>query len=359
MSDVKGRNTGVQSCRSLGSRNSRTIQSLRRLAGAAWAARLSLVVAVVLLLVLPLAVGRFWTRVLVQAGFAVMMGLGLNVMVGYTGLQNYGYAGYFAIGAYTYAILASPQFDLHLPFCLLFPLAGVLAAVVGALLAIPVLPLRGDYLALVTVGFGEVIRLLANNLSVLTGGPQGLIQIDRPSILFYHMARPRDYYYVVLFLCAVEVLVMRRLQESRIGRAWMAIREDEDAARAMGLDTKRLKLLACAIGAAPAGLVGVLFAGIQTYVSPISFTLVESIAVMSAIIIGGAGSIPGVILGALLLNIAPEPLRKYTQDYRMLIYGVLIIIFLQFRPQGIWPASHRPLRGWEELGNRVEDNKSV
>jgi branched-chain amino acid transport system permease protein len=341
MSELMDQAAQEQRPQSIDHRTKGVLQSLRQLSGKAWVVRLALLLAVVLVVALPAVVGRFWTRVLVQAGIWLMMALGLNVQFGYAGLSNLGYAAYFAIGAYTYAILASPHFDIHLPFLLLFPLAGALSALAGGLLSVPALSLRGSYLALVTLGFGEVIRLLIRNLSALTGGPQGIILIDHPSIASFEIVSPRDYYYLVLCLCVAQVFLTRRLEASRIGRAWKAIREDQDAAGAMGIDTRRLKVLACAIGTLPAGLAGVLFASIQTFVNPESFTQAESVAILSQVVIGGAGSIPGVILGALLLNVAPEPLRRYTEAYRMFIYGILLILFIRFRPQGLWPASGR------------------
>jgi branched-chain amino acid transport system permease protein len=295
---------------------------LRDLAGQKWARTLAWIAAAALAFLLPSAVGAFWTRVLIVAGLGAMMALGLNVIVGWAGLLNLGYIAYFAIGAYTYAILASPHRGYHLPFLLLFPLAGVLTGVVG------------------TLGFGEIVRLVATNLQI-TNAAQGIIDIDTPRIFSWSMSTPVHFYYVLLVLCAVEAFLFLRLERSRIGRAWAAIREDQDAARAMGVNTTGMKLLASAIGAVPAGLAGVLFAGLQTFVSPDSFKLVESISILSMVIVGGIGSVPGVILGALLLTVVPEPLRRYTEGYRMLIYSVLLLIFTLFRPQGIWPSTVR------------------
>jgi branched-chain amino acid transport system permease protein len=313
---------------------------LRELAGQKWARSLAWIAAAALAFLLPSAVGAFWTRVLIVAGLGAMMALGLNVIVGWAGLLNLGYIAYFAIGAYTYAILASPHRGYHLPFLLLFPLAGVLTGVVGTLLALPAVPLRGDYLALVTLGFGEIVRLVATNLAI-TNAAAGIINIDTPRIFSWSMSKPVHFYYALLILCVVEAFLFLRLERSRIGRAWTAIREDQDAARAMGVNTTGMKLLASAIGAVPAGLAGVLFAGLQTFVSPDSFKLVESISILSMVIVGGIGSVPGVILGALLLTVVPEPLRRYTEGYRMLIYSVLLLIFTLFRPQGIWPSTVR------------------
>lgn len=321
---------------------SRIAQYWSALTHQVWAKWLALGLLLVLSLVTPLIVhSNYWVRVFAQAGLGIMMALGLNIIAGYTGLLNLGYAGFYAVGAYTYALLASPQHNIHLPFLLLFPLAGLVAALVGGLLALPVLSLKGDFLALITLAFGEIIRILLNNLTPLTGGPIGIPDIDHVRILSYTIHTPSDYYYLVLVICIVEIFVMARLAKSKIGRSWTAIREDEDAARGMGLNSGRLKLLACIIGTAPAGLAGVLFAAMQKYVSPVSFSSAESIGVLCMVIVGGAANVPGVVLGALLLTILPEPLRQYTDRYRMLIYGVVLVLFVLFRPMGMWPADRR------------------
>jgi len=297
-------------------------------------------VAVVLLMIPRLIASSYWIRVLDQAGLYIMMALGLNVIVGYAGLMNLGYASFFAIGAYLWAVLASPQHDIHLPFLLIFPLAGLLSGVVAYILAIPALKLKGDYLALVTLGFAESIRILANNAS-FTNAAAGIINIDHPSLGVFAVASVREYYYVVLVLCAIEILVMRRLENSRIGMAWMAIREDELAAESMGLNTRSLKLLACFIGAIPAGLAGVLFSGMQTFISPVSFKFLESITILSMVVVGGRGNAWGVVMGAFLLTVLPEPLRGTSLDTaRILLYGVLLVVMAIFRPEGIWPRRY-------------------
>jgi len=226
-----------------------------------WLKILLIVVAAALLLSMPLG-GTWWTRILINAGLMCMCVLGLNVIIGYTGMFNLGYIAMFGIGAYTYAILASPHLNIHLPFLLIFPLAGLFAGIAGALLTIPVARLRGDYLALVTLAFGEVFRLVANNLP-LTNGALGIINIDTPKILSWTINSPQKHYYLVLFLVVIEAFLMSRLRRSRIGRALAAIREDEDAARAMGINSFQLKVLANFVGAIPAGLAGVLFAANQ------------------------------------------------------------------------------------------------
>jgi len=333
-----------------------TVHSIRLLPDHPWATRLSVALLIILLLAVPsLIASNYWTRVLVQAGLAVMMALGLNVILGYAGLLNLGYAAFYAVGAYTYAILASSHHGIHLPFLVVFPLAGAVAALVAYLLAVPALSLRGDYLALVTLAFAESLRIFANNFVPLTNGSAGIMEIDHPSIASVTLIHPTHYYYFILAFCIIEVFLLLRLEKSRIGRALTAIREDEDAAKAMGLDTRRLKLIACAIGAVPAGLAGVLFAGMQTFISPESFRFMESVALVSMVFIGGEGSIPGVVIGALLLTTVSEPLRGTALDSaRILIYGLLLVLFMVVRPQGLWPASYKPRWTREELERLIK-----
>ncbi|MGE5485509.1 MAG: branched-chain amino acid ABC transporter permease [Ignavibacteriales bacterium] len=299
----------------------------------------------IVLLGVPSAVNDYWLRVVNSALLYVMMAVGLNVILGYTGMLNLGYAAYYAIGAYTWAILASPKFGLHLNFWLVFLLAGLLSGIAGYLLAIPGLKLRGDYLALVTIGFGESLRIFVNNAS-FTNAAIGISQIDPMTIGFAKANSISDYYYVLVVLCVLEVFFIGRLEKSRIGNAWMAIREDEDAAEAMGLDTRRLKLLANFIGTIPAGMAGVIFAAMQTYVSPVSFTFTEAVGIVAMVIVGGTGNVYGAALGALLLMILPEPLRGSKFDgARILIYGLLLTAMMLFRPQGFWPRRYRGRRG--------------
>lgn len=291
---------------------------------------------------IPLFVkSNYWIRVLDSAGIYIMMALGLNVILGYTGLLNLGYAAYYAIGAYMWAILGSPHLGIHWNFWVVFFLAGLAAGIAGYLLAIPGLKLKGDYLALVTIGFGESIRILANNLK-LTNAAMGISQIDPMTIGPFQATSVQHYYYVLLVICVIEVILMRRLENSRIGNAWMAVREDELAAESMGLDTHNLKLLACFIGAIPAGMAGVMFAAMQTYVSPVSFKFVESITIVAMVIVGGRANVYGAVLGALLLVVVPEPLRGSVFDSaRILIYGLLLIVMMLYKPQGFWPRRYR------------------
>jgi branched-chain amino acid transport system permease protein len=307
---------------------------------------------------------NYWIRVLDSALIYTMMALGLNIMLGYTGLLNLGYAAYFAIGAYMWGILGSPQYDLHWNFWLVFFMAGFAAGIVAYLLAIPGLGLKGDYLALVTIGFGESIRILANNMA-LTNSAMGITQIDPMTIGTYQANSVQDYYYVLLIIIIIMVIVMKRLENSRIGNAWMAIREDEMAAESMGLDTKNLKLLACFIAAIPAGMAGVMFAATQTYVSPVSFTFTESIMIVAMVIVGGRANVYGVVLGSLILMVLPEPLRgSFFDSSRILIYGGVLVVMMIFRPQGVWPRTYSAIKkpiqiaSAEKLGLTPEVNKN-
>jgi branched-chain amino acid transport system permease protein len=306
---------------------------------------------------------RYLFRVLDQAGIYVLLALGLNVVVGYAGLLDLGYVAFYAIGAYFYALLASPQLGLHVPFWVVLPLAPLLAALFGVLLGAPTLRLRGDYLAIVTLGFGEVIRILLNNLDPITNGPRGVINIDPATLdatrldprsvataklLFYPplpdllhwlpltLSSPIQYYYLILTLCVAAIFFSYRLEGSRIGRAWAAIREDEDAAQTMGINKTTTKLLAFALGASTAGFSGVIFSGLQGFVSPESFILLESITILAMVVLGGMGSIPGVVLGAVILVVVPEVLREYAQ-YRFTIFGLGLTLMMLVRPGGLWP----------------------
>ena len=324
----------------------RTSQYWHVLAGKVWVRRLVPLLVVALLLVVPrLITSNYWMRIIDIAGLYVMMALGYNLMFGYTGLFNLGFAAFFAIGAYSYAILASPLHDMHLPFLLILLVAVALASLVSYLLGIPSISLVGDYLGLVTLAFAEILRILVNNLK-FTNASYGIINIDAISLPFFTFKSVRDYYYLILPLCVVVYFIIKRLEESRIGRAWLAIRNDEEAARTSGLDTRRLKLLACAIGVAPVGLAGVIWAGMQTFVSPESFTSRETWLIIAMAIVGGLGNADGAVLGALLLIILPEPLRGTPlESARTLIYGLLLIFFSLFRPQGLLPRRYRPGEG--------------
>ncbi len=270
-----------------------------------------------------------------------MLGMGLNIVVGHAGLLDLGYVAFYAIGAYTYALLASPQFDLHLPFLLVLLIGAGLAALAGVLLGIPVLRLRGDYLAIVTLGFGEIIRVLMNNLDGLTNGPQGIARLDEAVIFGWHLSSPVDYLYLLVGLVVLTFLVVWRLQESSFGIALAAVREDQDAARGCGIDTTGVKLIAFATSATIGGVGGVVFASMQRFVSPESFTFWESLSIVLVVVVGGLGNPFGVILGAGLLVVMPELLRAYA-DYRQLLYGIALVLIILARPMGLIRREYGP-----------------
>lgn len=295
-----------------------------------------------LLVLLPPFLGNYWTQVLGDIGIYVMLGIGLNVVVGFAGLLDLGYVAFYAIGAYGYGLLASPHFGIHIPFWLMLPACVALAAGGGALLGIPVLRMRGDYLAIVTLGFGEIIRIVLNNLDTVTNGPRGLLRIDPPAIGDFVVNSPFKWYYLILVGILLSTFVADRLNNSRIGRAWIAMREDQDAAAVMGINILKYKLLAFAIGASFAGIGGAIFAARQGSIFPENFSLMVSINVLCLIIIGGMGSVPGVILGSVILIGLPEVLRGI-QQYRMLAFGGLLVAMMIFRPTGFIPSARRKM----------------
>ncbi len=341
-------------------------------------ARLGFCLIALALVALPFALsaaGTAWVRIANLAVLFVFLSLGLNIVVGFAGLLDLGYVAFFGVGAYVYALLASPHFGLHLPFWLILPIGAAVAAICGALLGAPTLKLRGDYLAIVTLGFGEIVRIFLNNLSQpinITNGPQGIGRIDpvrvgeisfaqTDTLLGLTFSGPMKYYYLLLALLLLVIIINLRLQDSRIGRAWEAIREDELAARAIGIHTSRIKLLAFAMGASFGGVAGGMFAAIQAFISPESFVLTESVMILAMVVLGGMGNLWGVIAGALLLSFVPELLR-YTVEplqmalfghlliepevIRMLLFGLALVLTMRFRPAGLWPrqARHRRVR---------------
>ncbi len=315
-------------------------QAAQRLARRVPAERLTALSFLLMATFFPLTLGSYWNQVLTTIGIFVMMGLGLNVVVGFAGLLDLGYVAFFAIGAYTYAFLNSPKYGLSVNFWLALPIAMATAALAGILLGVPVLRMRGDYLAIVTLGFGEIIRLILNNQVELTGGPQGILEIRPPQVFSLLINSPVEFYYMILVGAVLVAFVTARLNDSRIGRAWIAMREDEDVARAMGINTVNYKLLAFAVGASFAGIAGMIFAARQRSIFPADFGLLVSIEALSLIIIGGMGSIPGVIAGAVVLKGLPELLRAL-QEYRLLLYGALLVIMMLIRPEGLWPSRRR------------------
>ena len=346
------------------------IERLRRHPMAPWIGGALVAIALLLLPFALASVGTAWVRITNVAILFILLSLGLNIVVGFAGLLDLGYIAFYAVGAYVYALLASPHFNLHLPFWVILPLGALVACGFGVLLGAPTLKLRGDYLAIVTLGFGEIIRIFLNNLSRpvnITNGPQGIARIDPIRIggidlgnsetwLGLTFSGPIKYYYLLLLVLLAVIVINLRLQDSRIGRAWEAIREDEVAARAMGINTTRIKLLAFAMGASFGGLSGGMFASIQGFVSPESFGLTESVMVLSMVVLGGMGNIRGVIVGALLLSFVPELLR-YTVEplqkalfgkmliepevIRMLLFGFAMVLMMLFRPAGILPSALR------------------
>ncbi|HMT22607.1 MAG TPA: branched-chain amino acid ABC transporter permease, partial [Promineifilum sp.] len=301
------------------------------------------IVAFLFLLALPWIMGQYLSNVVDQVLTFALMALGLNIVVGFAGLLDLGYVAFFAIGAYTAAIMtSSSNLGAGLSFWLAVPVAVLAATVAGIILGIPVLRLRGDYLAIVTLGFGEIIRVLvvSDLLKPYIGGAQGITQIVRPSIGSLQIISPQAFYYLLLAGCILAIFISSRLRDGRAGRRWMAIREDEDVAEAMGINLVASKLLAFAIGAGLAGLAGAIFASRIASVFPNSFDLLISINVLAIIIVGGLGSLPGVILGALVLVGLPELLREF-EEYRLLMYGVLLIVMMLVRPEGLWPSAVR------------------
>lgn len=358
---------------------------------------------VVLLIVFPFVASQFgnsWVRIVDIALLYILLALGLNIVVGFAGLLDLGYIAFFAIGAYLAGLLASPQFavvieslqmefpaagelllsslpadvatqGIHLSVWLIVPLAALVAGLAGALLGAPTLKLRGDYLAIVTLGFGEIIRIFMNNLNGpinITNGPQGINLIDpvrmgsvsfagqaggMVSIGGFSTPSVNAYYFLFLLLCVLTVFISRRLQHSRLGRAWIAIREDEVAAKSMGINVRNVKLLAFAMGASFGGVAGAMFGAFQGFISPESFTLTESIAVLAMVVLGGIGHVPGVVLGAVLLAALPEVLRHTVEPVQMallgqvwieaevlrqLLYGLALVLIMLMRPSGLWPS---------------------
>jgi branched-chain amino acid transport system permease protein len=365
----------------------------------------SMAVLLAVMLIFPFVAAQFgnsWVRILDMALLYIMLALGLNIVVGFAGLLDLGYIAFFAVGAYLTGLLASPQFaallesvvnyhpelqdaivrtfgedvrtnGIHLSVWFIVPLAALTAALFGALLGAPTLKLRGDYLAIVTLGFGEIIRIFMNNLNDpinFTNGPQGINLIDPIRIFGVSLAGEAGsratvyiagfgipsvnaYYFLFLLLCIVTIFMTSRLQHSRLGRAWVAIREDEIAAKAMGINTRNVKLLAFSMGASFGGVAGAMFAAFQGFVSPESFSLTESIAVLAMVVLGGIGHIPGVVMGGVLLAALPEVLRHVVEPaqqalfgkvvieaevLRQLLYGLAMVLIMLNRPAGLWPS---------------------
>ena len=323
--------------------------------------------ALIAALIWPFMASRGAMEVMTLALIYIMLGLGLNIVVGFAGLLVLGYAAFYAVGAYTYALLAQ-HYDLSFWLCL--PLAGGLAALTGFLLGLPVLRLRGDYLAIVTLGFGEITRLLLNNLNTLTGGPDGIGNIPRPSFFGLEFSRQAkeggmtfheffglDYssnhavifrYLLGLALVLLILFVINRLLRMPLGRAWEALREDEIACRSLGLSPTTIKLSALTLSAAFAGLAGAFFAARQGHINPESFTFIESAMVLAIVVLGGMGSQIGVVLAAIAITALPELAREFN-EYRMLVFGLVMVLMMIWRPQGLIPATRPKLELPEQL----------
>jgi branched-chain amino acid transport system permease protein len=385
-------------------------------------AYISMAAVLALMLVFPFVASQFgnsWVRIIDIALLYIMLALGLNIVVGFAGLLDLGYIAFFAVGAYLVGLFSSPQFasllesviyyspalgealvsffgpeiqqnGIHLSVWAIVPLAAIVAGLFGALLGAPTLKLRGDYLAIVTLGFGEIIRIFMNNLNDpinFTNGPQGINMID-PIRVFgvslageagsqatvhvggFAMPSVNAYYFLFLALTIATIFVTSRLQHSRLGRAWVAIREDEIAAKAMGINTRNVKLLAFAMGASFGGVAGAMFGAFQGFVSPESFSLTESIAVLAMVVLGGIGHIPGVVLGGVLLAALPEVLRHVVEPaqqalfgtvvieaevLRQLLYGLALVLIMLVRPAGLWPSPNREERPNAALAREEEE----
>jgi len=284
--------------------------------------------------VFPFVVDTYQTNIMITALMYIVLGLGLNIVVGLAGLLDLGYVAFYAVGAYTYGLL---NHHFGLGFWTVLPIGAILGAFFGILLGFPVLRLRGDYLAIVTLGFGEIIRLILENWNAFSFGPSGIAQIARPTLFGFQFSLSYAIiylYFIMIAMVAFTIFVVNRLQNSRIGRAWIALREDEIACQAMGIDKTRTKLTAFALGATWAGMVGVVFAAKTTFINPASFTFLESAMILAIVVLGGMGSIVGVAIAALILILLPEYLRAFS-EFRMLIFGAIMVIMMVFRPQGI------------------------
>ncbi len=361
---------------------------------------IGVILCIVLLALMPFIAkelgGTTWVRIIDMALLYVMLALGLNIVVGFAGLLDLGYIAFYAVGAYMVALLSSSHLSdnfaffhqhfpngLHIPLLVIIPLGAGLAAIAGIMLGTPILKLRGDYLALVTLGFGEIIRIFMNNLGKnefnLTNGPRGINRIDPVSVFGYPLDRTLTignvqltkeflYYYLFLILAAITIFVCYRLQYSRLGRAWMALREDDIAAKAMGINVRNVKLLAFSLGATFGGVAGGMFAAFQGFISPESFSFMESIVILTMVVLGGMGHIPGVVLGALVLYFLPEflrftvePMQKAmfgkllidTAILRQLILGLCMVLIMLFRPKGLWPTPERNDKKDEDITKNV------
>lgn len=337
---------------------------VRQAPSRSWTRWATIGVLTAILLILPRVLGIFFSEILDNVGLYILMGLGLNLVVGFAGLLDLGYVAFYAIGAYTLGVLTTPELaGYQLSFWQALPFALLTSTLAGLLLGMPVLKMRGDYLAIVTLGFGEIIRIvvLSDWLRPYLGGTQGIQRIAKAQIGPITFDSQAKIYYIILAGCLIAAFITWRLKDSRLGRAWMAIREDEDVAEAMGINLVATKLLAFASGAFFAGMGGVLFASKVGSAYPHSFNLLVSINVLSLIIIGGMGSIPGVVVGSLALVGLPDLLREFA-EYRIWVYGAILVAMMLVRPEGLWPEERRKLElheHEEEAGAVAEDETAT
>jgi branched-chain amino acid transport system permease protein len=294
----------------------------------------SIIGLVIFACIFPYIFSMYQTNIMISALIYIMLGLGLNIVIGLAGLLDLGYVAFYAVGAYSYALL-NMHFGLNFWFAL--PIGAALGAIFGMILGYPVLRLKGDYLAIVTLGFGEIIRLVLENWNAFSEGPSGIANIPRPAIpgIEFTLTQATVFiYFLMIVLVIFTIFMVNRLENSRIGRAWIALREDEIACQAMGIDKTKTKLTAFSLGATWAGMAGVVFAAKTTFINPASFTIWESVMILCIVVIGGMGSIPGVIVGAFFLILMPEYLRAFS-EYRMLVFGAVLVIMMVFRPGGL------------------------
>ncbi len=303
------------------------------------------IVLLILAILLPLPLDSYVRAVLWQAGIYILLGLSLTIIVGYAGLFQLGHAAFFALGAYTVGIL---NLRFGVPVLLGLPLAIIVAGLAGYIISRPILHLRGDYLAIVTIAFGEIVRmLLVNNIGGITGGANGLSGIARPSLFGFTFRTTLSHYYLVLFFVVLTIIAMRRLENSRLGRAWMYVREDQLAAESMGVDTVRVKATAFLLGSAWAGLAGALYASRITVISPDLSRFLESVIMFCIVVLGGTGSIPGVFVGTVGMIILPE-LFRFVKDWRDGFVGLAMVLMMIFRPTGLWPSRRVALEMGED-----------
>lgn len=303
----------------------------------------ALIAICIVIIIFPFIFSAYQTNIMITALMYVVLGLGLNIVVGVAGLLNLGYAAFYAVGAYTYGLLHQ---HYGVGFWISLPIGAILAAIFGILLGFPVLRLRGDYLAIVTLGFGEIVRLVLENWNAFSFGPSGIANIPRPGFFGMRMSLQTATiytYFLVIGLTLFTIFVVNRLQDSRIGRALVALREDEIACQAMGIDKAQVKLMAFALGSTWAGMMGVVFAAKNTFINPASFTFIESAMILSIVVLGGMGSAAGVVVGSFVLILLPEYLRAFS-DYRMILFGAIMVMMMVFRPQGIVSSVRRTYR---------------